>query len=133
MITSALAVATHIITATYVGDGNFISSTSASFAQTVNQANTTTSVSSSLNPSVFGQAVTFTAAVVPVLPGAGAPTGSVTFFDGAASIGSGPVTSGVASLTTSALAVATHNITATYVGDGNFISSTSASFSQTVN
>ena len=132
MFMTSLPVGTHSITATYGGDGNFIGSTSSSFSQTVNMANTTTSVSSSLDPSVFGQAVTFTAAVVPVLPGMGAPTGMVNFFDGGTPIGSGTVTGGAASLTTSALAVGTRNITASYGGDSNFFGSTSASFSQTV-
>jgi len=133
--TTSLPVGTHNITATYGGDSNFLgSTTSAALVQVVNKASTTTSVTSNFNPSVFGQAVTFTAAVVPVLPGAGAPTGSVTFFDGATSIGSGTVTGGVASLTTSALAVGTHNITATYGGDGNFLgSTTSAALVQVVN
>jgi hypothetical protein len=41
---------------------------------------------SSLNPSVFGQPVTFTA-MVAATTGSGTPTGSVTFLDGAVALG----------------------------------------------
>jgi len=44
----------------------------------VNQANTTTTVSSSVNPSVTGQEVTFTATVVSVAPGSGTPPDGTT-------------------------------------------------------
>ena len=60
---------------------------------------TTTSLASSLNPSVFGQSVTFTATVVKS-SGAGTPTGTVTFQDGSATLGTGTLNaSGVATLT----------------------------------
>jgi hypothetical protein len=130
---TSLPVGTHNITATYGGDSNFIASTtSTALVQVVNKAMTTTSVTSSLNPSVFGQAVTLTAAVAPILPGAGAPTGSVTFFDGTTSIGSTIVTGGTATLTTSTLPFGVNNITATYLGDPNFNASSSGTLSQTV-
>ncbi|MBP7474929.1 MAG: hypothetical protein KA810_06680, partial [Pyrinomonadaceae bacterium] len=49
-------------------------------AITVNKANSTTTVTASpVGPSIFGQAVTFTATVAPVAPGAGVPSGTVTF------------------------------------------------------
>jgi len=99
---------------------------------TVNRAATATTVTSTPNPSVFGQSVTFTATVVAVAPGAGAPTGSVTFFDNGVSIGSAAVSAGTAGLSTSALAGGIHPITATYSGDGNFTGSTSAAWQHTV-
>ncbi len=139
--TSALSVATHsTITAVYSGDGDFLTSTSSNFTQTVNRASTTTAVSSSANPSVLGQLVTFTATIAAVSPGAGAPSGSVNFKDGGSTItgcglqtvgGAGPYT---ATCTTSALSVATHStITAVYSGDTHFSGSTSSNFTQTVN
>src|SRR4029077_2293406 len=62
------------------------------------------------------------------------PTGSVQFMDGASALGSPqPVAAGTATLTTSALSVATHSITAVYANaDGNFTGSTSAALLQTV-
>src|SRR5207244_9122927 len=58
--TSTLSVGTHTVTGIYSGDTNFSGSTSPVLTQTVNKANTTTTVVSSVNPSVFGQSVTFT-------------------------------------------------------------------------
>ena len=120
--TSALAVGNHTVTTSYGGDGNFNGSTGslAGNPQVVNKANSTTAVTSSLNPSLIGQPVTFTATVSPVAPGAGTPTGTVTFLDGGSPIGTGTLSGGVATFTTSALALGSHTITASYGGDGNF-------------
>ena len=94
---------------------------------------TTTSMISSVNPSVSGQSVTFTAKVTPA-SGTTVPTGTVTFFDGTTSLGTGTLNaSGVATLGTSALGVGSHSITANYGGDSNFASSTSTVLTQVVN
>lgn len=124
--TSSLGVANHTITASYGGDISFAGSTGSLTGgpQTVNKANTSTSVTASINPSLFGQSVTFTATASPVAPGSGTPTGTVTFLDGGSSIGTGTLTGGVATLSTSALAVGNHTVTTSYGGDGNFIGST---------
>ncbi|HST78919.1 MAG TPA: Ig-like domain-containing protein, partial [Verrucomicrobiae bacterium] len=92
---------------------------------------TTTSVTSSANPSLTGQSVTFTATVSSTSPGA--PSGTVSFLDGANSIGSGTLSAGKATLTTSALSAGSHSITAKYSGDSTFGTSTSAALAQTVN
>ncbi len=98
-------------------------------AAPVGQLTSTTAVTSSANPSVTNQVVTFTATVT----GAGTPTGSVTFKDGTNILGSASLNaSGVAVYTTSTLTVATHSITAIYAGDSTFKTSTSASLSQVV-
>jgi hypothetical protein len=132
--TLALSVGSHSITAVYSGDGNFNGSTSAAVNQTVNKASTTTSISSSQNPSVFGQPVTFTAVVSVVMPGSGTATGTVTFMDGATTLGTGTLNaSGQASFTTSSLSVGSHSISAVYAGDSNFYGSTSSTLSQGVN
>ena len=125
----------HTITAKYLGDTNYSASpTSPSTTQTVNQAATTTAVASSLNPSTSGQQVTFTATVTVNSPGAGSPTGSVTFKDGTTSICSSvALSSGQATCQTSGLSVATHSITAVYGGDTNLAGSTSSILSQVVN
>jgi hypothetical protein len=101
---------------------------------TVNKAATSTAVTSNNNPSFSGQSVTFTATVTNTSLTSGVPTGSVQFFDGASALGSPqPLAAGTATLTTSALTVAIHSITAVYTNsDGNFIGSTSAALSQTV-
>jgi hypothetical protein len=130
--TSSLSVGSHAITAVYGGDVNFTTSTSTAVSQGVNQANTTTALVSSLNPSVFGQSVTFTATVTAVAPGSGTPTGTVTFYDGSTKLGTGTLGGGVASFTTASLAVGSHSIKAVYGGDTNFKTSTSAILTQVV-
>src|SRR5205807_9681808 len=71
---SALGLGNHLIAATYTGDTNFTGSGAPASAQTVNQGATSTQVGSGPNPSVFGQAVTFTAIVSASAPGSGTPT-----------------------------------------------------------
>jgi X-X-X-Leu-X-X-Gly heptad repeat protein len=138
--TATLAVrgSPHTVKAVYTNaDGNF-SGSSGTLSQTVNPAPTSTSVISSVNPSIYGQSVTFTATVANTA-GAGistaTPTGSVQFMDGASLLGTPQTVNGLgtATLTTSALTVGTHAITAVYNNiDGNFRSSTSASVTQIV-
>jgi hypothetical protein len=128
-----LGLGTHTMTAAYNGDGNFNASTAPALTQTVNMANTTTTVITSANPSVFDQAVLFTAAVAAVAPGSGTPTGTVTFsVDGAAQAPVN-VANGQATFTALGLSVGMHTVTAAYSGDGNFNTSTAPALTQTVN
>lgn len=90
-------------------------------------APTVTTLTSSVNPSVFGQPVTFAATV-----SSGSPTGTVTFtVDGVTRT---PVTlsSGTAAYTTPALSAGTHTVTASYSGDLANAASKSAALTQTV-
>lgn len=126
--TASLSAGVHSITANYGGSTNFLSSVSGAVSQAVNPANTTTTLSSSVNPSAVGQNVTFTARVSPSLA-----TGTITFYDGSTSLGTAPLSSGTASLSTSALAAGNHSITAAYSGDANDNTSTSSVLTQTIN
>ena len=128
--TTALVLNGHSITAVYGGDSNFSTSTSSVLTQTVNQSSSTTAISSNANPSAFGQSVTFTATVTST---GGIPTGTVTFKDGATTLGTGTLISGIANYSTTALALSSHSITAVYGGDGNFSTSTSSVLTQAVN
>jgi autotransporter-associated beta strand protein len=132
LVMSFPTVSTHTISAVYSGDTNFSTSTSPNLIQTVTNLNiTTTVVLSSVNPSVFGQSVTFTATVTSTA--AGTPTGTVTFNDGSTTLGSSPLDSrGMASFTTTSLSVGAHSITAVYSGDTSFATSTAAALTQTV-
>jgi hypothetical protein len=130
--TSTFTAATHPIIAVYSGDSNYVGSTSATFSQVVEKANTTSSLVSSLNPSTFGQPVTLTATVKAVAPGAGTPTGTVKFYEGTTLLGSHGLTSGVAAFVTTKLTTGTDSITAEYVGDGDYVTSTSAALSHVV-
>ncbi len=97
---------------------------------TVTNTETTTVLASSQNPSVFGQAVTFS---VSVSSHGATPTGTVAFLDGATGIGTGPLDpSGRATFTISSLAVGTHSIMASYGGNTNFSASSSSPLSQIV-
>ncbi len=87
-------------------------------------------LSSSQNPSTAGQSVTFTAAVSPQF--SGTPSGTVIFQEGTTTLGTGTLSGGVVIYTTSSLAAGTHNITATYQGDSNFLSSISPAVTQAV-
>jgi len=130
--TSSLTPGSYAITVSYAGDGNFAGSTSSVVTQVVNKDATTSRVTSSVNPSVFGQSVTFTATVSANSPGSGTPTGMVTFLDGTNTLTTVPLSGGTAAYTTSALSVGSHSITIQYSGDGNFNGSTSSVLKQTV-
>ena len=87
----------------------------------------------SINPSVYGQPVTFTATVTATQPGAGTPTGTVTFIDDGTLLGSGILdANGNATFSTDTVPADTHTITAFYAGDAEFTASI-GSVAQTVN
>jgi hypothetical protein len=130
--TAALAVGTHSITAVYSGSSNYMGSTSAALSQVVDKAATATTVVSSANPSHFGQSVTFTTTVKAVAPGAGTPTGTVNFNNGATLLGSATLSGGAAAFATAALAPGTHSITVVYVASTDYATSTSAALSEVV-
>lgn len=132
--TAALAIGVHPITAAYSGDAinDILGITSAVLNQDV-QAVPGVTVASSLNPSVYGQAVTFTATVTG--NGTIAPTGVVNFLDGGVKFATANLVgaTGIATVTTAALAAGTHTITAVYLGDTNYSVLTSAAITQVVN
>ena len=100
---------------------------------------TTTSLTSSPNPSGFGQSVSFTATVTTGV-GTGSLTGTVTFYiDGVAAPSTSTCVNPAAlsssasvSCSTAALAVGVHTITASYNNDPAHFPSTSAPLTQTV-
>lgn len=86
-----------------------------------------TTIQSSANPSIFGQAVTLTAEVSP-----SAATGRITFYDGAAVVGIATLSSGKATLTTAGLPSGIRSLKAYYGGDSTFQSSASTALSERV-
>ena len=89
------------------------------------QDGTTMALASSLPISNFNSPVTFTATLTPTTATtAPAPSGSVTFTDGATNLGSGILSGGIATFTTSTLASGSHTITGTYAGDTLYTGST---------
>ncbi len=106
-----------------------ITATTASIAVTASvTAPTTTALVSSLNPSVFGQSVTFTATVS---SSSGTPGGTVNFKNGATSLGTVKLVSGSAAITTSVLNAGSRTITADYNGSSKYAAS-SSTLTQTV-
>ena len=130
--TSVLSVGSNVISAIYSGDWKFNSIMCAdSFI--VNKGSTSSKLTSNASSSIYGDSLTFTTSVTALNSISETPTGTVSFYDGSTLLGSGTVnTSGDASYSTTALAIGTHTITATYAGDTNFNTSTSTAFSQTV-
>jgi hypothetical protein len=129
LATAALATGNNVITASYTpASAPFQASTSPNHTHVVNALGSSITVASSLNPSQSGDAVTFTATVTP-----NTATGTVEFREGAVVLGSGSLSGGTASFTTSALTVGTHPITAFYLGDSNHSASNSAPLNQVVN
>jgi len=127
--TSSLAAKLHTIRATYAGDAAFLSSVG-SVAQVVDLNPTTTSLSSSLNPSNYGQALTLTATVTPTTPYQ--PTGTVTFKNGSVVLGGKTLNAGgVATLTTAKIPVGADTLTAAYNGD-TWNAKSAAAITQTV-
>jgi uncharacterized protein YjdB len=92
------------------------------------KSSSSVTLTSSSNPSTYGNSVTFTATVTP-----SAATGTVTFKDGSTTLGTGTLSSGKTTFSTSTLTVGSHSITAAYGGDANYNGSTSSVLTQTVN
>ncbi len=93
---------------------------------------TSTALTSSASQAAPGASITFTATVTPA-SGTKVPTGTVGFFDGGTELGTGTLNgSGVATYTTTALALGTHSIVATYNGDASFTISSSDTLTITI-
>lgn len=128
--TSSLPLGPTTLRAVYNADATFATSVSQYLAVTINKYPTTTSVTSNLNPSSYGQNVTFTASVN--AGSGGTPGGTVTFMNGATRLGTKNLSGGPASLTTSLLAVGNQSITVSYNGDASRATSTSPPIAQVV-
>ena len=118
------------VTATYSGDGNYLSGSATSTANVAK--GTPTIVAGAPTPTSGGTTVTYGAAAnlsATSLPGDA--TGTVAFTDGSLALCSASVSSGQASCSTSLLPVGASTVTASYSGDANYVS-TSASSSSNV-
>ena len=94
---------------------------------TVTKSTPSVTAPSSQNPSTATASVTFTA-TLPV-----DATGTVIFWDGTTTLGTGTVSNGAASFSTTTLSAGTHSITAVYGGDANYNGVTSTAVTQAVN
>ena len=131
--TSTLTAGLHNVTATYAGDSSFASSTSKIFKQTVSQDSTNTVLTTSANPSPYGQALFLTATVTSTNTGGPTPTGTVSFKNGTTPLGTASLNAqGMAFFTTVSLGAGSYPITAAYSGDTASAKSTSAVLNQAV-
>ncbi len=132
--TATTASSPYAITAYYSGDTTFGYSASAASALSVlsSAVSTTTALATSSASVGTGTAITFTATVSPAVTTYGAPGGTVTFLDGTTTLGTGALSNGVATFTTSSLAAGTHAITAMYPANGLFAGSVSSAVTETV-
>jgi hypothetical protein len=121
----------YTVTYAYTSDGTFASAATSS-SLTVNPAGTTTGLSASPTTATAGQSVTLTATITVVAPGSGAPTGSVQFFVGSTSLGTATLSGKTATLATTTLPVGTDSLTARYLGEPDFATSTSNAVSVTI-
>ncbi|MGC2637129.1 MAG: Ig-like domain repeat protein [Acidobacteriaceae bacterium] len=114
---------THTIMATYTPTGSFAAS-SASCSEVVNALPTTSTLTVSPANSTFGSTVTLTATVSPVTqPAPGAPTGVVTFYNGATAVGTGTLAGGLATLAINSLSSGNNSLTCIYGGSSIYSSS----------
>jgi hypothetical protein len=127
--TTSLTAGTYSVIATYSGD--VVYATSVTTPQTVS-IQTAPSISLTATPSTttVGTAVALKATVSAT---AGTPTGTVYFLDGTTTLGSSPLSAGLANYSTTTLAAGGHSITARYSGDSNFSTVTSAPQTVTIN
>jgi hypothetical protein len=126
---TTLPAGSDLVTASFAGTVDF-SSASGSVTEVVDS--TTTTLTSSVNPSSFGQPVTLTAKVTNT--SSTIPTGTVTFKNGSATMATEELNaSGVATFTASMLPVGSDSLTASYSGDAANSRSTSQAITQVVN
>jgi len=125
---TVLAAGTQTLSVNFIPtDSADYSSAKATVSLQVIQASPTMTVGASGSPSSFRTMVVFTASV------SSGPDGTVTFYDGASSIGTGTIQSGKATYATNALAVGTHSISASWTGNANYNPVTSSPIMEIVN
>lgn len=128
-IPNTLATGSYILSVIYSGDNNFQSSTGTPGSIVISQVTPTITLTSNANPAVATSAVVFTAKVSST---AGTPTGTVSFYDGKALLGTSTLSAGVATFTTSSLVMGSHSVTAVSSGDANFVAVTSSALAESI-
>jgi Bacterial Ig-like domain (group 3)/FG-GAP-like repeat len=125
----------HQVEASYLGDMNYHSSTSSTVPLLAAKIVPALELNSNRNPSPFyGDQITLTATLNPYSLGSFVTDGEiVTFYNSGTIIGTGMLSSGVATLNISSLPIGTDKLTAVYAGDNSFTAVTSNTLAQQVN
>lgn len=130
---SVLPPGSYEITASYAGDSAYEPST-ASFAYTRSVISTTLRLTASVNPGTYGGAGTLSATLSPSSQGPLTTNGdSVNFLANNVLLGTGTLTSGVATLPMAGIPPGTWSVEAVFAGDNNFTSATSNTINLTMN
>ena len=132
-ISSEATVGASSITAVYLGDADFLGSTSAAQPLSITRGPTTTQVNPAYGSVSTGVADPYVASIGFVSFGVPSPTGSVEFFQGSASLGKIAVINAKATLLAAPqLSAGTYGVSAVYSGDANYLGSNSTPSSVTV-
>ena len=123
------------VTATYNGDASFESSTGTTAAAlTITQATTTTALTSSGTETTYGDESSVELSATVATPGAGDPTGTVTFSSDGTPLCTATVSAGTAACAVADTALdaspTAYPVTATYSGDTNFTGSSTTEDAQ---
>jgi uncharacterized protein len=124
---ASLPTGTAALRANYAGDTNNAASQSAIVNQLVQPGATTTVLISTPAQPAFGQPITLTATVSVTAPAIGPASGTVSFFDNGAPVGSAPVINGVAQITLNNSGAGLRSFSARFEGNASFLSSSSLS------
>ncbi len=126
LVSPALSVGSHSVTAFYAGDSNYLPSTFISGAFSVVKGYPAVAVTLSAGPYYYGETAAFNASVTAQGGSAGVPTGSVSFFDaGSGYLGAAPLSAGSGIFNAKFLALGSYSVTYSYGGDSNFNADTS--------
>ena len=128
---SSLTAGSHPFTAQYQGTASYYPSSSAQVDQVIDIVATTTSLRASPNPAHPGQVVKYLATVTNAY--GETVTGLVTFQDGTTTVATEALVKGQALYRTTYASGGSHQITASYLSDGNFGNSTSAVVTENIN
>jgi sugar lactone lactonase YvrE len=134
-VASFATVGMHNLSAVYTGDTNFGTSTSANVVESITAYSAGITLASSINPTIVGQQ-TMLSSIVTNSSGQSMttqPTGTVSFYDGAALLGTSTIVSGMATYPASFGTAGSHTLTAVYSGDLNYGAATSGALVQVVN
>jgi sugar lactone lactonase YvrE len=127
---ATLSAGTHTLSAAYLGDGVNPAATSAAASAAIAKAASITIEPSSPQAGYTGLPLVLTASVAPATQGT--PTGVVNFIEGSTTVATGTLSAGTATGVYLAPSAGSHAIVASYGGDANFMSSTSAAVTATV-
>jgi alpha-tubulin suppressor-like RCC1 family protein len=136
LTTAQLAGGTHPLTAVYNGDAAFLSSTSASIAQSVASGSAAVvTLASTSNPSIYGP-LTLAVSLAAAPPVTRTPTGTVDVADNGTTFARLTLVDGAATYALPFLSyfpVGTHTFTAVYSGDSSFAGAAATPLVQVVN